>query len=701
MSCKQVNMKPPTLIMRAMLLLLMLYKIDAKMQIVVSKQNIPVGDESLLLCKAGGDGDITWHKDGTEIEDEEKVVKIDESSSTLKITSASMQDAGKYTCHCDFDNGIDGETTIELYIYEHPSFGNTATYHEFLEGTVGIVPCLVTGAPAVDAIWLRDKQEITTAEGRRVRQQMDNTLLFEKVTRDDAGTYICQAQIRGRPIYEELAVSVVVNVPPTVLLREKEKKVLAGPYTNVSIECLVEGQPTPNITWTTPTSSDPSRHHFNSDRSQLLILSVDRTDYGEYVCTVTNKIGKSNATIMLHVFEAPEVFVSDEQLSVSLGKRVSVFCNVSGHPQPELHWLNKHNGRTLATDSGHIHVAGGEMVIDEVMPSDGGLYSCMAVSVSGNASRDVAIHTHPDMPRYVKIYPRPASALLSLKTLPINGGTEITNFVLQWRENAAEQWQETTVPVAGPLVISPLRQYTSYAVRLAGLNKVGVGLFSDTLSVRTLGMHGEPDIPIVSRKQLEVDKNTISVPLRQSDDGGMPIQHFNIQFQKDKDGAEWKEMQLSPDSESISLQDLSFGTDYLIEVTAVNANGSSLPSRFNFTIGEQPVSNSMTKGGVVAIVIVIFLLVFLAVDATCCYRNHCGLLMSIAVKLFGQKVPGLKMLGSADGSTNGELKLKGLSTPRGSMQMGGVQTKDSVQLTEVTCDKASLTKHEKTQPITA
>lgn len=45
------------------------------------------------------------------------------------------------------------------------------------------------------------------------------------------------------------------------------------------------------------------------------------------------------------------------------------------------------------TDSDHIHVKGGEMVIEDVMPSDGGLYSCMAVSVSGNASRDVAIHS--------------------------------------------------------------------------------------------------------------------------------------------------------------------------------------------------------------------------------------------------------------------------------------------------------------------
>lgn len=45
------------------------------------------------------------------------------------------------------------------------------------------------------------------------------------------------------------------------------------------------------------------------------------------------------------------------------------------------------------TASGHIHVVEGELVIEQVMPSDGGLYSCMAVSTSGNASRDVAIHS--------------------------------------------------------------------------------------------------------------------------------------------------------------------------------------------------------------------------------------------------------------------------------------------------------------------
>lgn len=61
--------------------------------------------------------------------------------------------------------------------------------------------------------------------------------------------YVCHAQI----IY---FISSHINawwncaVPPTVDLKEKEKKVLAGPQTNVSLVCLVDGLPTPNITWT-------------------------------------------------------------------------------------------------------------------------------------------------------------------------------------------------------------------------------------------------------------------------------------------------------------------------------------------------------------------------------------------------------------------------------------------------------------------
>nr|XP_046256510.1 neural cell adhesion molecule 1 [Scatophagus argus] len=684
------------LILATTSLLLLMYGTDAKIEIIAAKPDILVGNEILLLCKAGGEGDITWQKDDENIDDEEQVSKVDETSSKLLIKKASMQDTGRYTCQCDFDNGHHDSTTFDVYVHVGPSFVYNTTYHEFLEGTDGVVPCSVTGQPMVDVQWIRDKQPISSNEGRRVRQLSDHTLHIEKVKREDAGTYTCQAQIRGRPVYQNLAISVVVNAPPTVHLKEKEKKVLAGPETNVSLLCLVDGLPKPNITWTMPVPIDPSHHQFNSDRSQLTITSVAREDYGEYVCTAANKISENSASFTLHVYEAPDVFVKEEQLNVSVGERASVSCNVSGHPQPELYWLNKRNGHTVDSTTGRVHVINGTLVIEEMLPPDGGLYSCMAVSISGNASRDVAIYTQPDPPLHLSVTPGPASVLLSFKTLPSSGGTPITSFVLQWRQSAAEQWKEITVPASDPLAITALKQYTPYTVRLAAMNAVGTGQYSETKTVRTQGIHGEPDSPVLSVEKMTVEKNSFSVPLKQIDDGGAPLQHFNMRYRQVKDKAEWKEIQLSSDTNSISLQDLPFGSDYQLEVTAVNANGSSIPAIFNFTIGEQPV-NSMTKGSVVGIVMVIFLVVFLAVDATCCYKNHCGLLMSIAVKIFGHKVPGIKMLEDIEGANNGEVKLKGMTTPRGSMQLTGVHTKGVGQLTEVTSDKASLTKHEKIQ----
>lgn len=669
------------------------------LDIITSRQDIQKGEEILLLCRASNEGEISWHKDGEDIDDEEIVSVVDESSSKLHINKASLQDTGKYFCKCEYESGHIDEAQIQLYIYEGPSFVNTASYHEFLEGTDGVVPCLASGQPAVDVVWLRDKQEISINSEKRVWQQ-NNTLFIGEVKREDAGTYVCRAQIRKRPVFQSLSVSVVINAPPKVHLREEVKKVIAGPEANVSLLCLVDGQPKPNITWTMPVPFDLSRHQFNSDRSQLSILPVTREDYGEYICTATNKIGESAATIMLHVFEAPEVTVSTEQQSASVGDRVSVSCNVSGHPHPELHWLNKLNGQPIGQDAGRVRVVDGVLLIDDIVPSDGGLYSCMAVSSSGNASRDVAIQTQPGPPLYLSVSPGPTSVLFSLKTLPVSGGAAITSFVLQWRQSLNKQWNEITVSVSDALAITSLRPYTKYRVRLAAVNAVGVGEFSDISNIRTLGTQGEPDSPILLTDRTKIEGNSFFIPLKQTDDGGSPLLNFSVRYRQDKKAAEWKEMQLSRNADSVFLQNLSFGSDYDLEVMAINANGSSIPARFNFTVAELPnKGSSMTKGSVVGIVLVIFLVVFIAVDATCCYRNRCGLLMTIAVMIFGQKVPGLKVLEEGDANVNG-VKLKGITSRGSSHQLAQLAlqaSKDLGQCKDGSCDKAPLTKNEKKQ----
>lgn len=116
------------------------------MELIVTNPNIEVGSEILLFCKgkcllfqkkkekkktqsvcwhvfftlrvqAGAEGEITWKKNGVDFDDEEKVKIIDESNSKIVIKNASLQDAGKYTCTCEFDSGHSDHMDVSLYIY--------------------------------------------------------------------------------------------------------------------------------------------------------------------------------------------------------------------------------------------------------------------------------------------------------------------------------------------------------------------------------------------------------------------------------------------------------------------------------------------------------------------------------------------------------------------------------------------------------
>lgn len=47
---------------------------------------------------------------------------------------------------------------------------------------------------------------------------------------------------------------------------------------------------------------------------------------------------------------------------------------------------------------------------------------------------------------------------------------------------------------------------------------------------------GEPDSPVLSSDEMKVEGNTFSIPLKQIDDGGTPLLHFNIRYRQVSDG---------------------------------------------------------------------------------------------------------------------------------------------------------------------
>ncbi|XP_029477691.2 neural cell adhesion molecule 1-like isoform X2 [Oncorhynchus nerka] len=691
------------LILRMCSIMLVLGFSEAKMEIITSKTDLLLGENAMLLCKAGGEGDITWQKDGEDAE-EDQIEKVDETSSKLLIRNAKMEDAGRYTCLCDFDTGHRDQTSYTIFVYERPSFGETLAYHEFLEGQDVVITCMVTGKPVVEVNWERDHEKLHSEAGRITRLK-DNSLQINNINRKDRGTYTCEAKIKDRPIFEKLDISVSVNVPPTAKIHEEVKKVTAGPETNVSLSCLVEGVPQPNIIWTVPDSSDESRYKYNSDKSELIISSVVRSDYGEYICTAKNKISESSAMIMLDVSEHPVAVLSQEKMELEPGQTLSVSCNVSGHPMPALQWVRKTNNDhllTVDTGGGRVRMEDGYvLVVDNVTSSDGGLYSCMAISPAGNASTDFSLQTWPGKASQVSGTPGPTSVHFTVGASMVDGGSPITHFTLQWKTGRENNWQERVIQSTDPLVIKDLNPYTTYSVRFAPQNHLGQGGFSEEITVRTQGIRGEPDSPDLVASEGKVEGNMFSIPLTQLDSGGSPITHYTVRYRVNKVDEDWREKDLPSNSTVINLHDLQFKSDYQVEVLAVNPYGSSSPAKLNFNVPQPAKMNKggMGKGAVAGIVIAIFLALLIAVDATCCYTNRCGMLMFLAVKLFGQKVPGMKTVEEGDGTSNGDLKLNGLGLPRDSIPNLQTQNgeKNGLQA-EVTCDKAPLTKFEKASP---
>ncbi|XP_052434041.1 neural cell adhesion molecule 1 isoform X3 [Carassius gibelio] len=283
------------------LLLICSSLIDSKLDIISGDPDIQVGQETLLLCKADSEGDFSWLIDDEEIDEDRHVVeKIDESSSKLILKNVELNDAGNYTCVFENDQG-QRKITYQIYIYQTPDFGDTSVYHEFLVNQTVEIPCEVSGQPAVEILWFRNDSIIKDDGRGNLRILSNKSLQISGIQQEDSGTYTCVSRIKGRPTERRLQISVDVNEPPTVLIDQDTKRVLAGPDTTVSITCRVKGVPRPNISWTLPSTSDESRHKYSSDKSELTISAVTRRDFGKYVCKATNKIGEDSDTFTLDV----------------------------------------------------------------------------------------------------------------------------------------------------------------------------------------------------------------------------------------------------------------------------------------------------------------------------------------------------------------------------------------------------------------
>ncbi|KAJ1352359.1 hypothetical protein KIN20_008682 [Parelaphostrongylus tenuis] len=122
----------------------------------------------------------------------------------------------------------------------------------------------------------------------------------------------------------------------------------------------------------------------------LEIMDTKKEHAGVWVCTAENDAGARELEILLDVFIPPTVRVTSEGAIKAVGETVTLFCEATGNPPPNLSWSKAGKPIFNTVDRYRISLKGARLDIPHMEPSYVGGYTCNAHNDAG--STEATIH---------------------------------------------------------------------------------------------------------------------------------------------------------------------------------------------------------------------------------------------------------------------------------------------------------------------
>ena len=229
-----------------------------------------------------------------------------------------------------------------------------ANDHRVLYGGDLKVDCLATGLPNPEISWslpdgslVNSFMQADDSGGRAKRYVVfhNGTLYFNEVGPREEGDYTCFAENQvGK---DEMRVRVKVVSEPAAI-RNKTYSVIHVPYGDVvTVACEAQGEPTPRVTWLSPTHrlipALSDKYQVYQDGT-LLIQKAQRSDTGNYTCVVRNSAGEDRKTVWIHVHVQPPTINGYPEAITTVrevapgGSRKLIDCRAEGVPAPRVLW---------------------------------------------------------------------------------------------------------------------------------------------------------------------------------------------------------------------------------------------------------------------------------------------------------------------------------------------------------------------------
>uniref|UniRef100_A0A3P8SNR4 Uncharacterized protein n=1 Tax=Amphiprion percula TaxID=161767 RepID=A0A3P8SNR4_AMPPE len=324
---------------------------------------------------------VTWTKGGAKLGSRGGTYRV-LPTGVLEITAAVPSHAGRYTCSARNPAGV-AHKHISLTVQEPPEIRPMAEEVQVVLHHGTVLPCEVQGLPRPSITWQREGVPI--AAGHRLAVLSNGALKFSRVTLGDAGTYQCLAK-------NEAGVAVgrtklVLQVPPVLSVPRVEYTAVLGQP--VSLECVADGQPQPEVTWHKERRPVVDGAHIRIfANGTLAITSTQRSDAGLYTCTAKNLAGRASQDMRLLIQVPPMIPPAQTELSVIQGFQVLLPCAAQGSPEPRVSW--EKDGIIVPNLPGKFTVLrSGELIIERAESGDAGVFTCVATNAAGSVRQGV------------------------------------------------------------------------------------------------------------------------------------------------------------------------------------------------------------------------------------------------------------------------------------------------------------------------
>ncbi|XP_022600071.1 vascular endothelial growth factor receptor 1 [Seriola dumerili] len=344
--------------------------------------------------------------------------------SILTIPKLQRSDRGLYTCRVT-SGEKNKQQKVTVTVYDRPFIHLKPRHGSVMEAQAGqksyrISPKL-RAFPAPEVIWFKDGM---VAAEQCSRYHMDgNSLVIRDVAEEDAGKYTVLARIQEHGLYQNLTLTLAVNVSPQI----GEKAVSLQDPGSVprgsrqALHCTSHGVPPPHIQWlwhpcpskglcVCPTSSSlwrPVTESLPATSTHNHILSVTHRQEvlqgkkktvgvltvaeafvsGVYRCIASNSAGKDQLDVHFYITDVPGGFSVNQREEPREGGDLHLTCVANKYLYTTVSWQRVNDTEDVQSSSPALssqQLTSGEfsnslvLLLSNLTARDSGAYRCSA-----------------------------------------------------------------------------------------------------------------------------------------------------------------------------------------------------------------------------------------------------------------------------------------------------------------------------------